>query len=500
MGDKASEGRARVNLGNGYFKLGEVKKAIEHHERHMKIAKKVADKAGEGRAYANLGHSYHCLGNDDKAIQHHELYLQTSKEVGDKAGERRAHGNLGNGYHSLGDFKKAMECHERHLLISREVGDKAGEGRAYGKLGNGYHSFGDFKKAMECHEQAIEHHKRHLKISKKVGERAGEGRAFGNRGNGYHSLSDFKQALEHHERYLEICSKVGDKAGEGQAYGNLGNDYDRLAWRLKKAIEHHERHLHISKEVGDKAIEGRAYANLGIGYIALGDFQKVIEHHELHLEIAKEHLVSKKLSSGLYTAIRTVDLRRKELNGCVSEKQVREFISTLYYNALEEIGVRTAVSCENCSLYENDNQGLTTEGDPGQVSRRASSKRSLGKLYEVIIAPIANLVHGDDFILVPEGPFCLVPFAALVYMNMQYLSETFRIRVIPSLTTLQLVTDCPEDFHKKNGALLVGDPCLEEVLFNGIKLCQLSCAKKEEEVIGKILDTTPLIGKMATKD
>ena len=72
--------------------------------------------------------------------------------------------------------------------------------------------------------------------------------------------------------------------------------------------------------------------------------------------------------------------------------------------------------------------------------------------------------------------------------------------MIPSLATLQLVTDCPKDFHKKTGVLLVGDPCLEEVLFKGNKYYQLPFAKQEVEMIGRILDATPLIGKKATKD
>ena len=66
-----------------------------------------------------------------KAIEYHERDLKISKEVGDRAGEGRAYCNLGNVYDSLGDFQKAIEYHERDLKISKEVGDRAGEGRAY---------------------------------------------------------------------------------------------------------------------------------------------------------------------------------------------------------------------------------------------------------------------------------------------------------------------------------------------------------------------------------
>ena len=56
------------------------------------------------------------------------------------------------------------------------------------------------------------------------------------------------------------------------------------------------------------------------------------------------------------------------------------------------------------------------------------------------------------------------------------------------------------DYHCKSGALLVGDPWVQDVISKGRKkLQQLPCARKEVEMIGRILDTAPLTGKDATK-
>ena len=68
--------------------------------------------------------------------------------------------------------------------------------------------------------------------------------------------------------------------------------------------------------------------------------------------------------------------------------------------------------------------------------------------------------------------------------------------MLPSLTTLQLIHDCPADFHMKTGALLVGDPSFKD---QGRRLVQLPGARKEVEMIGRILNVSPLIGEMATK-
>ena len=280
IGDRAGEGSTYANLGNAYYSLSDFRKAIEYHERDLKIAKEIGDRGGEGRAYANRANAYCSLGDFRKAIGYHGKHFKIAIEIGDRAGEGRAYGNLGNAYHSLGDFRKAIEYHEKHLKIAKEMGDRAEEGRAYGNLGIDYCSLGVFRKPIEYHEKQ-------LKIAKEIGDLSGEGAAYGNLGNAYYSLGDFRKAIEYHEKYLKIAKEIGDRAGEGRAYGNLGNAYYSLC-DFRKAIEYHEKHLKIAKKIGDRAGEGRAYANLGNAYYSLGDFRKAIEYHEKRLKIAIE--------------------------------------------------------------------------------------------------------------------------------------------------------------------------------------------------------------------
>ena len=74
--------------------------------------------------------------------------------------------------------------------------------------------------------------------------------------------------------------------------------------------------------------------------------------------------------------------------------------------------------------------------------------------------------------------------------------ESIRIRIVPSLTSYQLILSAPEGHHKKKGALLVGNPCLKELKK---PLDDLPCAQEEVEMIASILKTTPLTGIHATK-
>ena len=179
------------------------------------------------------------------------------------------------------------------------------------------------------------------------------------------------------------------------------------------------------------------------------------------------------------------------------EDELEFFIQLLNKTALQEIGARDTVTIENPPLDSPTEEEVAD--DVIRVDVRHSQSSALKKLHDIIVTPIDNLIEGNELTFLPERPFCLVSFAALQDSDSSYLSDSFRIRVLPTLTTLQLIHDCPADFHMKTGALLVGDPCFKHIIYEGSLLVQLPGARKEVEMIGRILNVSPLIGEMATK-
>ena len=119
----------------------------------------------------------------------------------------------------------------------------------------------------------------------------------------------------------------------------------------------------------------------------------------------------------------------------------------------------------------------------------------------MIIAPVADYLDEPEIIIVPDRLFYKVPFAALEDESGKYLSESFRIRIVPSLATLKLIQDSPPDYHSQTGVLIVGDPHVGDVLYKGIlrQISRLSFANMEAKMIGKLFGTQPLLGKQATK-
>ncbi len=540
VGDKAGERVPYCNLGNAYNRLGDLKTAVDYHERSLKIAKEVGDKAREGSACINLGNDYDILGNLKTAIDYYERGLKIAKEVKDKAGEGSAYGNLGIVFERMGDLKKAIVCHSRSLKIAKEVGNKHGEGNACGKIGNAYLRLGDF-------ESAANYHKRHLTIATEIGDRAGEGMVHCNLGHVYRSMGDFTTAITYYERSLNIAKEVGYKAGVARSLYGLGRSFEsqgslpraldcfHSSVEMFNDIRHHllfkdewkisYRDMHkdvytslwcLLKKQGKvvealfAAEQGRAQAlndlmefNYGLDAASLSshtphkstyDLLRFLPSNTVFIAHDEREIVFWVVQNGS-----DVEVRRKEIFDN-SSRDLDNFFQSLNVTASEEIGARAAVNCENRSLDMLEKDVVnerSPETRPNPVPLHTTALRTF---YDSVVEPIADLVHGNELVLVPEGPLCLAPYACFVDPDSRFLCESLRIRVIPSLTSLKLIVDCPNGYHSRTGVLLVGDPWVQEVVYQGKMLDQLPCAKEEVEMIGRILNTAPLIGKEATKD
>ena len=127
---------------------------------------------------------------------------------------------------------------------------------------------------------------------------------------------------------------------------------------------------------------------------------------------------------------------------------------------------------------------------------------TLEDCYNMIIAPVLHHLKGEsEIIIVPDSLFFKIPFAAMIDKTNNYLSETFRIRILPSLMTLKLIQDSPPGYHEATGLLIVGDPAVGHVHYNGkvYEITALPFAREEAKMVGQLLGGQPLLGEQATK-
>ena len=530
IGDRGGEGKAYGNLGSAFQSLSDYRKAIEYHEKALKIAIEIGDRGGEGKAYGNLGSAFQSLSDYQKAIEYHEKALKIAIEIGDRGGEGKAYGNLGSAFQSLSDYQKAIEYHEKALKIAIEIGDRGGEGKAYGNLGSAFQSLSDYRKNIEYQEKR-------LNMAIEMGDRAGEGRAYGNLGNAYHSLGDYRKALEYHEKRLKIAKEIGDRDGEGIAFHNIGMGFFSLGhfgnaadnfgsavdafngvraclkskddWKINFRELYETTNTFLWKSLlGLEKLEEALFAaergraqTLTDNLLTQYNFPPSLLAPTVHLKETLPRLFTELSSPTLFLAIegltiniwllsrgKQVTFRKGRLEG---DRRDKYPVRSLMQSCLEKIGTDVRVRCEDRTFDE------LTHDCPFSREVCEEEKKSFQSLdnpfkvfYDAVVGPIVDMLgpQDDEMVIVPNGALCFTPWAAVI--------ESIRIRTVPSLTSYQLILNVPEGHHNKTGALLVGNPCLKDL--KGV-WHDLPGAQKEVESIASILNTTPLVGRQATK-
>ena len=365
-----------------------------------------------------------------------------------------------------------------------------------------------------------------------------------NLGNAYDSLENFEKAIEFYQQGLSIAEVTGNKVVEAKAYSNLGRTFTRLGnYRtaeecFKSSITPLEQVRGLLLEKDEWKISFRdqyqVYTDLwslqlrrGNTIEALltaerGRAQALVDALKLKYGVktvksSPEEQMNKMDILSPQTSSPTIFIAEDEDSKSVNiwlllksqklqfiRKESSQTLTNLINKSYKQIGVKELVRCGGRSFGdESEDEEIEVSSDRGTNENASSQDEcALKTMYEVIIAPISQWITDDELIIVPDGSSFFVPYAALVDRHSRYLSETLRIRLAPSLTTLRLLTDCPEGHHSTSGALLVGNPWVETVRFPGKfdKLAPLPGAEEEVKSIGQMLNIEPLIGKNATKD
>jgi len=531
--DRAGEESAYCGLGNACVHLGDFKQALEYYKINLSIAREVGDRAGEGEAYCGLGNACGGLGDFKQALEYHKKHLSIAKEVGDRTGEGRAYQALGNAYFHFKNFRKATEYLTQALSIAKEFGHRNTEKGCYIGLGEIRGDLGDLKGSFDYYLQG-------LKIAEETGTK--DGALCCRLGTFYQRRGDLKTSKEYYKQHLDIAKESGNKYGEGCACFHLGYNQE-LSGRLNCALEFYRSSVMaydgVRCRLGDEDVlkinfcdrYQNAYAALWTTLVKLSRTEEALNAAEQArgqalTDLMKQQYGSELPLSGSFdfkeiisgrvfnvsTQIVFVALEKKKINIWVlsqgngvqfkqNDAGGRDFLERVMTNAFKDCVCR-CVRIEELTSRELTEELTRDKESDISVQLSKENKHSLRLLHCSIFCPIAKLLRSDEIVIVPDGALCLAPFAAFLDDYSRYLSESFRIRVIPSLTSLKLIADAPEDYHAKSGALLVGDPCLQEItdIFGKPKMPQLPFAGKEVRMIGEILNTVPLTGKAANKD
>ena len=553
IGDRQGEAGCYGILGSLSQSLGKYVKAKEYFEETIAIKIETGDREGEASCYGNLGTLLRSIGKYDKAKEYLEKALAINVEIGDREGEAVRYGNLGTLFQSLRDYEKAEEYLEKALAIRIEIGDRKGEAADYGNLGTLSQSLGDYDKAKEYVEKA-------LPIRIEIGDRRGEAVDYMNLGNVFHALGEYDKANDYLEKALSITQDIGHLDIEIQSLCNLsivkisqGKIQDASACMLLSMEKSEELRGFLRDDdefkISYSDVHDERYWSLSFGFCLLGNPNNALYVLELSRARALADLMKTQYSVELHSSANPKtwfdieNIMKKESDcTCLYISYVDEFVflwilktsgvihfrmitadknivgatslhglDEFFAKGFRSFGILPGDDCEDRSFSavepeltsreEESFAAAALRSEEDDDERSENSQSSLSLCHRMLIDPVADLLKDSEIIIVPDRSLNQVPFAALTDDDGKCLSETFRIRLVPSLTTLKLLQDSSVDYHNQTGALIVGDPDVGRVRYKGkkTKFPRLPFAGNEAAMIGRLLGVQPLIGQHATK-
>ena len=424
-------------------------------------------------------------------------------------------------FQCLCEYVKAEEYLQKALQISREIGDTVEEAACYGSLGDMPFCTGEFLEAKQYHEKAIA-------LSYETGR--------------------IDLQLKNHLSLAEDTLRLT---------GNTGNAVSSLLASIEKCEEMRV-HLRANDQFKISFLDKNAsiYKELSGLFLMTGKFHEALCAKELGRARALSHLMSAQYSveqqtsvnpqswfnigrtetkesncSCLYISCRnhqillwvvkpnkTIRFRLKDVNDHFGNKKEGRSVDTIFNDIIfRRFHFQlTQEHCEDRSLFPTNTayvkQASPSGGDEpaflrpveedGDDKSQYIDPPNLSQCYNMIFGPVADLLVEPEIIIVPDSVLCKVPFSAFKDENGKYLSESFRIRIAPSLTTLRLIKESPEDYRSQTGVLIVGEPKIAEVFHKGRRetLCPLPGAREEAEMIARLLGAQPLLGEHASKE
>ena len=564
IGDKHGESTCYVNLGNVFRYLGQYVKADEHLQKALQIKREIGDKRGESTCYVNLGNVFGCLSEYVKWKEHLQKALQISREIGDKHGESTCYVNLGNVHESLGEYVKAEEYLQKALQISREIGNKRGESTCYVTLGEVFKSLSEYVKAEEYLQKALQISREIGDPVGESACYTSLGNMLFWTGE-YLKAKQYHEkaiALSYETGLIDLQLKnhLSLAADILCLTGNTGDAVSSLLASIEKC-EEMRIHLRANDQFKISFLDKNAfeYKHLSRLFLVTGKFHEALCAEELGRARALSDLMSTQYSVEQQTAVnpqswfdvrrtetkesncsclyisglnheillwvlepnKTIHFRLKDVNDHFGNNCKREgrSVDTIFNDIIFRTFhfQLTQEHCEDRSLFPSNTaymkQASSSEGDEPAVFLRPVEEDgddesqyvdppNLSQCYKMIIGPVADLLVKPEVIIVPDSVLWKVPFSAFKDENGKYLSETFRIRIAPSLTTLRMIKESPENYHRQTGVLIVGEPKIGEVFHKGRRetLCPLPGAREEAEMIARLLGAQPLLGEHATKE
>jgi DNA-binding SARP family transcriptional activator/Tfp pilus assembly protein PilF len=277
--DVHAQSAAHLSLGDASRCQCRYEQAIAHYLRAAALARDAGWVAGQGAALGNLGNTYWRLGELHKSAQQHRTALALDRESGQRSGQAASLANLGTVYRELGRLDDAADHLTQALAISEELGSHVDVAMDLSNLGEVHFALGRLGTARQQLTQA-------LARLRDVGDRDSEADTLRTIAAVLSATGHHDDALAAARDALTLARETGNRRTEGDTLNGLATIHQRLG-RQRDALHLHRQALEVARTTRERHPETAALIGLAVTHLRLGDAGRARRHADEAVERAR---------------------------------------------------------------------------------------------------------------------------------------------------------------------------------------------------------------------
>lgn len=257
VGDKRQEALALAFLGDAWWHLGDLERAVRNNEQSLALWEELGDLHEQAVRFNDLAMFRRLQGRSHAAIDLYSRAIELWHKMGKWSRLATTRTNLGLLYDRLGESRMALDQYHRALALLDLKPDPAQRAFTLTKLG-------DVLLDVEGPRPALEQYREALRLRRQEHDLRGEGVTLHSIGRAWLEANRPQEALQAFGSAAQIFRHLGERQYEASALSQLGHAYERLGYPAR-ARELYLRVLSLSPREED--------ALFGLARVARGEGQ-----------------------------------------------------------------------------------------------------------------------------------------------------------------------------------------------------------------------------------
>lgn len=247
LGDRVSESRALMQLGNASSRLGDLPAAEEAYLQCLEVSRELDDLNGMASSLNNLATTYSQRAEYATARRYLEEALELRRRQQNLSLLAGTLSNLGSALLGLNELAAARDAWQESLELRRKLGDQYGTALTLNNLGAAHTGLGETAAALACWEEC-------LRITREKGLQLLLSAVLNNLGSAARDRGDYAAALDDYYRpSLEIGRSINHQYGVADCLCNMAYTYLALG-ETAAAETHLQEALQIARALPSAAI------------------------------------------------------------------------------------------------------------------------------------------------------------------------------------------------------------------------------------------------------